>query len=73
MPFFTEAGNKFAGPMTEWLQDTRLMSEAVFRLCGDHKKTGLVNFSPRLGQSLGRATYLSELALRMTTNRDAAD
>lgn len=44
MAFFTNAGNKFALSMTEWLQDTRLLSEAAFRLYSDHKQTGMIDF-----------------------------
>jgi hypothetical protein len=46
MPFYTKAGSRFGLAMTEWLQDTRLMSEAVFRLYSEHKKKGLIDFSP---------------------------
>lgn len=45
MAFYTESGSKFGTAVTEWLQDTRLMSEACFRLYGDHKKTGQVSFN----------------------------
>src|SRR5262245_38381963 len=45
MAFHTEAGNNFALALTEWLQDTRLMSEAVFRLYSAHKESGSITFS----------------------------
>ena len=45
MAFHTQAGTKFGAAITEWLQDTRLMSEATFRLYSDHKKNGKINFS----------------------------
>lgn len=43
--FHTQAGDTFRQALTEWLQDTRLMSEACFRLYSDHNKSGHVNFS----------------------------
>lgn len=43
--FHTEAGDKFRRAVTEWLQDTRLLSEAAFRLYSDHKKTRGITFS----------------------------
>jgi hypothetical protein len=46
MAFFTNAGSRFAASITEWLQDTRLLSEAAFRLYSEHKKTGQILFSP---------------------------
>ena len=45
MAFFTEAGKAFGNSMTEWLQDTRLLSEAVHRLYSHHRETGDVDFS----------------------------
>lgn len=45
MAFTTKAGNKFAASMTEWLQDTRLLSEAAYRLYADHRKHHTVIFS----------------------------
>ena len=46
MALFTNAGQKYLTAMTEWLQDTRLMSEAIFRLYSEHKKRGLIDFTP---------------------------
>lgn len=46
MSFYTAAGDKFADALTVWLQDTRLMSEAVYRLYKDHQAQGRVDFSP---------------------------
>jgi len=43
---FTAAGQQYLSALTEWLQDTSLMSEAVFRLFGDYNKTKNVVFSP---------------------------
>ncbi len=45
MAFFTQAGNNFGDRITVWLQNTRLMSEAVFRLNIDYEKTGRVQFT----------------------------
>jgi hypothetical protein len=44
---FTEAGTKFNASLTAWLQDTRLMSEAVFQLEESYKKTGTVSFAEK--------------------------
>jgi hypothetical protein len=46
MTFFTNAGKSFGTAMTEWLQDTRLLSEAAFRLNSDYQTKGDVSFSP---------------------------
>lgn len=46
MAFFTAAGNKYADDLTGWLQDTRLMSEAVKRLYTDYQTKGTIQFSP---------------------------
>ncbi len=43
---YTVAGKRYLSALTEWLQDTRLMSEAVNRLCDDYHKTGSIVFSP---------------------------
>jgi hypothetical protein len=40
----TEAGKAYLEALTAWLQDTRLMSEAVFRLKADFEKEGRVPF-----------------------------
>jgi hypothetical protein len=45
-PPFTTAGQEYLAALTEWLQDTRLMSEAVYRLYNDYNKTSKVVFSP---------------------------
>lgn len=45
MAFYTKAGKSFGIAITQWLQDTRLMSEGTFRLFKDHKQTGKVQFS----------------------------
>ena len=42
---FTQAGKNFQASMTAWLQDTRLMSEAIFRLYQQHQGDGTVKFS----------------------------
>jgi hypothetical protein len=44
-PPFTIAGQEYLAALTEWLQDTRLMSEAVYRLYNDYNKTSNVVFS----------------------------
>jgi hypothetical protein len=44
---FTIAGQQYLSALTEWLQDTRLMSEAVYRLFSDYGKTKNVVFSPK--------------------------
>ena len=44
-PPFTVAGQEYLSALTEWLQDTRLMSEAVYRLFNDYNKTNNVVFS----------------------------
>lgn len=41
----TNAGREYLQALTEWLQDTRLMSEAVHRLFRDYTKSGKVEFS----------------------------
>ncbi|MEN6367835.1 MAG: hypothetical protein ABFC88_13585 [Thermoguttaceae bacterium] len=41
----TSAGKKYIDNLTAWLQDTRLMSEAVFRLYKDYQNDGMVKFS----------------------------
>jgi hypothetical protein len=55
MAFYTKAAKKYAESITAWLQDTRLMSEAVFRLYGDYKQEGRIIFSepswPKLSKS----------------------
>jgi hypothetical protein len=55
MAFYTEAGRKFGEASTKWLQDTRLMSEATYRLYSDYKKDGRISFSqfswPKSAQS----------------------
>jgi hypothetical protein len=43
---FTAAGKQYLLALTEWLQDTRLMSEAIFRLFRDYNKIKDVVFSP---------------------------
>ncbi|HCN75804.1 MAG TPA: hypothetical protein DIT13_01255 [Verrucomicrobiales bacterium] len=43
--FHTKAGNDYRDALTEWLQNTRLISEAVYRLYGDYQKDGRVVFS----------------------------
>jgi hypothetical protein len=43
--FFTDAGNQFAEDLTDWLQDTRLMSEAIRRLYHQYQETGKVECS----------------------------
>jgi len=43
----TDAGKRFRDDLTAWLQDTRLMSEAVHRLFGDYEKDGTVRFDRR--------------------------
>lgn len=45
MTFYTDAGKNFSKNMTEWLQNTRLMSEASFRLSDQHKQSGPISFS----------------------------
>jgi hypothetical protein len=45
MAFHTKAGTKFSDASTTWLQDTRLMSEAVFRLYTDYQKDRRIVFS----------------------------
>jgi hypothetical protein len=45
MGFHTDAGRKFAKALTAWLQDTRLMSEAVYRLREDYNESSRVDFS----------------------------
>jgi hypothetical protein len=45
MAFHTEAGRKFSDANTKWLQDTRLMSEAIHRLYKDYQQSGRVDFS----------------------------
>jgi hypothetical protein len=45
MAFYTKAGNTFSESSTKWLQDTRLMSEAVARLYADYQKDGRIVFS----------------------------
>lgn len=40
----TEAGKAYLQALTEWLQDTRLMSEAVHRLSKDYQAKGTVKF-----------------------------
>ena len=42
---YTQAGKDYLDALTTWLQDTRLMSEAVFRLFQDYQKDGTVSFS----------------------------
>jgi hypothetical protein len=42
---FTVAGQGYLAALTEWLQDTRLMSEAVYRLYNDYIETKDVVFS----------------------------
>lgn len=45
MAFYTNAGNDYAERVTVWLQNTRLMSESVFRLYSEYQKSGQVKFS----------------------------
>lgn len=40
----TKAGKAYSEALTEWLQDTRLMSEAVYRLSKDYEARGNVHF-----------------------------
>ena len=42
---FTEAGEAFRVRLNNWLQDTRLLSEAAYRLYCDHKSSGEIKFS----------------------------
>lgn len=43
---YSVAGKAYLEALTEWLQDTRLISEAILRLYRDYQKTGNVDFSP---------------------------
>jgi hypothetical protein len=42
---FTKAGAGYLESLTSWLQDTRLMSEAILRLFNDYQKDGTVGFN----------------------------
>lgn len=42
---WSAAGRAYLEALTHWLQDTRLMSEAVFRLYRDYQTSGRVEFS----------------------------
>lgn len=46
MAFYTQAASAFRDSITIWLQETRLMSEAVQRLWRDYQTKGTVQFSP---------------------------
>lgn len=41
----TNAGKAFSDALTIWLQETRLMSEAIYRLYKDYQSDGRINFS----------------------------
>ena len=41
----TKAGQSFLDSLTTWLQDTRLMSEAIFRLYADYQQQGKITFA----------------------------
>jgi hypothetical protein len=51
---YTEAGERYRQSLTEWLQDTRLMSEAIFQLYQSYKNEGKVNFNPSSWPKRGR-------------------
>lgn len=42
---YTAAGKQYLSELTRWLQETRLMSEAIFRLRNEHRTTGLIQFN----------------------------
>lgn len=44
---FTESGKKYLDNLTAWFQDTRLMSEAIFRLYGNFQKDGTIRFDEK--------------------------
>lgn len=50
---FTKAGATYLEALTNWLQDTRLMSEAVYRLFKDYEHDGKIAFSEALRRSKG--------------------
>lgn len=41
----TTAGKEYMAALTEWLQDSRLMSEGISRLFGDYQTKGQIQFS----------------------------
>lgn len=42
---YTKAGSAYKEALTAWLQDTRLMSEAIYRLYTDYQGRGTITFS----------------------------
>lgn len=44
---YTEAGKKYLSGLTEWLQETRLLSEAAHRLRDGYEQTGKIEFSEK--------------------------
>lgn len=45
MEVHTAAGERYRSELTAWLQDTRLMSEAIFRLYRDYNESGKIDFN----------------------------
>jgi len=45
---YTQAAEGYFRDLTQWLQDTRLMSEAVFRLEQDYQETGAIDLDPEV-------------------------
>src|SRR2546422_672216 len=41
----TQAGTAYREALTVWLQETRLMSEAIFRLYDDYQRDGHIHFA----------------------------
>jgi hypothetical protein len=65
----TDAGRRFRDALTAWLQDTRLASEAVFRLYREYKASNAVDFNayswPKKDGVADFAVFPSQLDSRM--------
>jgi len=60
---YTKAGKAFLDSLTVWLQDTRLMSEAVYRLNSEYKTKGSIKFT-KAAWPKGKSSYeLSEFTI----------
>jgi hypothetical protein len=59
----TQAGITYSEALTVWLQETRLMSEAIFRLYGDYQREGRIQFAQRSWPKKVKSDQLREFTI----------
>lgn len=64
LTIYTTAGQRYREALTVWLQDTRLMSEAIFRLYGDYNESGNIQFSQASWPKPNKGDELPDFAIK---------